>query len=85
MARQTINIGTRANDASGDTIRDAFDKVNDNTTELYNRMVSKTPTATGASGDVAGQLAFDATNLYVCVADYDGSTVIWKKLVLQSI
>jgi len=35
MAKQTINIGTVANDGTGDTVRDAFDKVNDNFTELY--------------------------------------------------
>ena len=38
MAKQTINIGTRANDASGDTIRDAFDKVNDNFNEIYTEL-----------------------------------------------
>ena len=36
MAKQTINIGTTANDGTGDPIRTAFDKVNDNFTELYN-------------------------------------------------
>jgi len=35
MAQQIINIGTVANDGTGDPIRDAFDKVNDNTLELY--------------------------------------------------
>lgn len=35
MAQQLINIGTTANDGTGDTWRDALDKVNDNTTELY--------------------------------------------------
>lgn len=35
MAKQTINIGTVANDGNGDTVRDAFDKVNDNFTEVY--------------------------------------------------
>ena len=35
MAKQVINIGTTANDNTGDPIRDAFDKVNDNFTELY--------------------------------------------------
>ena len=34
-AKQIINIGTTANDGTGDPIRDAFDKVNDNFTELY--------------------------------------------------
>jgi len=36
MAQQTINIGTVANDGTGDPLRTAFDKVNDNFTELYN-------------------------------------------------
>jgi len=35
MARQTINIGTNANDGTGDPLRTAFDKINDNFTELY--------------------------------------------------
>lgn len=35
MAKQTINIGTTANDGTGDPIRSAFDKSNDNFTELY--------------------------------------------------
>ena len=35
MAQQTINIGTTANDGTGDPIRSAFDKSNDNFTELY--------------------------------------------------
>jgi len=34
-AKQIINIGTTANDGTGDPIRDAFDKCNDNFTELY--------------------------------------------------
>ena len=36
MAQQTINIGTKVNSGDGDPIRTAFDKVNDNFTELYN-------------------------------------------------
>jgi hypothetical protein len=35
MAQQTINIGTVANDGTGDPLRTAFDKVNQNFTELY--------------------------------------------------
>ena len=37
MAKQTINIGTVANDRSGDPLRTAFTKVNQNFTELYNK------------------------------------------------
>jgi hypothetical protein len=35
MAKQTINIGTSANDGTGSTLRAAFDICNDNFTELY--------------------------------------------------
>lgn len=35
MAKQTINIGSSANDGTGDTIRDGGDKINDNFTEIY--------------------------------------------------
>ena len=35
MARQTINIGTVANDGTGDDLRVAMQKVNDNFTEVY--------------------------------------------------
>ena len=45
----------------------------------------RTATGTGQAGDAAGDIAADATNLYVCTGSHDGSTVIWKKLVLQAI
>ena len=35
MARQNINIGSSANDGTGDPLRTAFDKINDNFIELY--------------------------------------------------
>lgn len=35
MAQQTINIGTIANDGTGDPLRTAFDKANQNFTEVY--------------------------------------------------
>ena len=36
MAQQSINVGSAANDGTGDTGRVAFIKVNDNFTDLYN-------------------------------------------------
>ena len=36
MAKQNINIGSTANDGTGDDLRTAGDKMNDNFTELYN-------------------------------------------------
>ena len=35
MAKQIIGIGTTANDGTGDTLRVAMDKINDNFNELY--------------------------------------------------
>ena len=36
MAKQVIAVGTTSNDGTGDTLRDAMVKVNDNFTEAYN-------------------------------------------------
>ena len=38
MAKQTINIGSSPNDGNGSTIRAGGDIVNDNFTELYNKL-----------------------------------------------
>ena len=40
MAKQTINIGTAPNDKTGDQLRTAFTKVNDNFTEVYSTSIS---------------------------------------------
>lgn len=49
-----INTGISANDGSGDTIRDAFWKVNQNFTELYGTVI----TETGASRTLTGSDAY---------------------------
>lgn len=85
MAQQTINIGATANDGTGDGIRNAFDKCNDNFDELYSRFQDTVPSAnTGTVGDAKGMIAVDATHLYVCFQNYDGSSVIWKRVTLAS-
>lgn len=38
MAQQTINIGSAANDGTGDPLRTAFDKINDNFLEIYTEL-----------------------------------------------
>ena len=38
MARQVINIGTIENDGTGDKLRDAMDKINDNFQEVYTEL-----------------------------------------------
>lgn len=109
MTIQIINIGSSANDGTGDQLRTAFDKVNDNFDELNDLIrldgnghvsidpglnstqvvvnnnsltitTSKTPaTAVGAVGDVQGMIAWDSSYIYVCIADYDGSTEVWRR------
>jgi len=38
MSKQTINVGTNQDDGTGDNLRAAFVKVNDNFTEVYNEL-----------------------------------------------
>lgn len=127
MTQQIVNVGGSANDGTGDPLRTAFTKINNNFTELYTtgaaganfnltdndiaatnsngniRLVpngsgkviavddsitissSRTiTTATGSAGDTTGMVAWDSNYVYVCVADYDGSTDIWRRATLSS-
>ena len=44
---------------------------------------SYTPlTSVGAPGDTTGMVAFDSNYIYVCVANYNGSTHIWERATL---
>lgn len=40
--------------------------------------------AVGAAGDKKGDQAFDASYIYQCLADYDGSTAIWKRASIST-
>jgi len=61
MAQQTINIGSSANDGTGDPLRTAFDKINDNFTELYgstseaNDLIEDSTPQLGGDLDVNGR------------------------------
>jgi len=61
MAQEIINVGTVANDRTGDTWRDALIKVNNNTTELFDKGLKERIPVTQAS-DLAGIL--DSTKEY---------------------
>jgi hypothetical protein len=49
MARQTINVGATANDGTGDGLRTAYIKCNDNFAELYGSSIEPTFIANGTS------------------------------------
>ncbi len=56
MAQQQINVGTVANDGTGDPLRDAFVKANDNFDELYAADAAlATVATTGAYADLSGK------------------------------
>tara|TARA_Y100000022_G_C13032135_1_gene276068 strand:- start:75 stop:422 length:348 start_codon:yes stop_codon:yes gene_type:complete len=40
--------------------------------------------STGAAGNKAGMIAWDTNYIYVCTADHDGSTAIWKRVALTT-
>lgn len=63
MTRKVINTGTAANDRSGDTLRAAFGKVNDNFQDLYSRDSALSLVArTGQYSDLNGRpMEFDGT------------------------
>jgi hypothetical protein len=84
MAQQTINVGAAPNDGLGDPIRTAYQKCNNNFNELYSRVQDTPPlTPTGSIGDSAGMIAYDNTYFYVCVADFDDTTEIWRRVAFD--
>lgn len=46
--------------------------------------VVRTPANTGLAGDRAGDICSDGTYVYICVADYDGVTLIWRRIALTA-
>ena len=51
MAKKIINIGQSINDKSGDPLRTAFSKINDNFTELYDTTTADNPADRLINGD----------------------------------
>ena len=71
MAKQTVDLGSSANDGTGDSIRSGGDKVNDNFTELYN--------ALGNGTTIAANTGTLASNAYL-IASYQSNTQISTRL-----
>ena len=56
MARQNLGLGSAANDGTGDTLRNAGTKINQNFVELYQKLG-------GDSNNLSGQIAVAADGL----------------------
>lgn len=87
MSRQNINVGTTANDGTGDTLRQALTKCNENFAELYssNKLgvfdVSSLP---DSDASAIGNLIYvsDGDSGEPCLSVYDGTN--WKIISLGS-
>jgi len=75
MAKQSIGLGTTANDGTGDTIRAGGDKVNDNFTELYN--------ALGDGTTIAANTGTLVSNAYA-IATYQSNTALTSRFNLYA-
>ena len=75
MAKQSIGLGSSANDGSGDTLRAGGDKVNDNFTEVYN--------ALGDGTTIAANTGTLVSNAYA-IATYAANSAINTRLNLYA-
>ena len=89
-----VGVGAAANDGTGDSLRAAFVKVNQNfgniedigfdaaNVNVTGALVlnnSLAPTGNSSAIGTAGQIVWDSGNVYVCVA-----TNTWKRATLSS-
>lgn len=85
MALEVINVGSAPNDGTGDALRTAYTKCNNNFAELYSRLQTTPPgTAVGSAGDLEGMYAYDSQYFYYCFQDYDGSSECWRRIAGSS-
>ena len=71
MAKQTVDLGSSANDGTGDSIRSGGDKINDNFTEVYN--------ALGNGTTIAANTGTLASNAYL-ISSYQSNTQITARI-----
>ncbi len=84
MAKQSLNLGTVANDNTGDTLRGGGDKVNDNFNEIYSAIGNGTNIQLSVTNPAVGQvlryngttfLPSDLTTLTAAL-DVNGNSII---------
>ena len=72
MARDPINVGSTANDGTGDTWRDAFVKVNANELELFTSVAANTSGVAANSSTAAANASAIATNTSAIATNASG-------------
>ena len=63
MAKQTVSIGSSANDGTGDPLRTAFDKINDNFDELYGTTAEANDLIEDSTPQLGGDLDINGFNI----------------------
>jgi hypothetical protein len=81
MAYQTVNIGSSANDGTGDQLRTAFDKINDNFSEVYTELGG---TSLSNVSITANTISTDDTNGSLTIAPNGSGTIILANAVSAS-
>ena len=85
MSRKEINIGIEGNDGTGDSIRDSFQKVNQNFTELYAILGQGGKLSFIGLADVEKDRVLKeyrtADNNRLLVVDAEGEQIVFKELV----
>jgi plastocyanin len=84
MAKQSLNIGTVANDNTGDTLRSGGDKINDNFDELYTAIGNGATLGISVSNPAVGQvLSYNGSsfapsnfNALTSALDVSGNSII---------
>ena len=83
MARQTVNLGTGINTGTGDTLRVAMDKVNDNTEELYNAVFGTDSANTVIN---VSQISTEVTNGSITLTpNGTGQVVVEADLIVDNV
>jgi len=81
MSQQTINIGAVANDGTGDQLRTAFDKVNDNFIEVYTELGGTSLSNISISGNT---ISTDDTNGNLTLDPNGTGTIVLANAVTAS-
>lgn len=75
MSKQTISVGTTANDGTGDPLRTAFQKANLNFDELYNMIRSGSASLNTGSNNVNFSSSLPSASFNVVAWNVDGIAV----------
>lgn len=85
MAKQTINIGTAPNDGTGDPVRAAFTKVNENFTECYDNNSTTQSDLDIAEAALAGHIGSGGAAHADATTSVDGFMTAADKVKLNGI